>query len=147
MKCWVLAAGVLLSGEVAANCDFDCSVNKHLQALADKDWPAFEQTLSHDTLPFILPNGKRSMSAKRYREMLEPWFADKSWRFQAKELHRRVGADLGIVLLDVDYDEPERDGKPYHLDHYLTLVFAKEGEQWKLVFDQNTGYQPVADER
>lgn len=147
MKSLVMAAGALLSGMVAANCDFDCSLNKHLQAIADKDWSAFEQTLSRETLPFILPNGKRSMSAERYRETLEPWFADKSWRFQAKELYRNVGADLGMVLLDVDYDEPERDGKPYHLDHYLTLVFAKEGQQWKLVFDQNTAYQPVAEER
>lgn len=45
---------------------------------------------------------------------------------------------MGSALLLIDYNEKERDGNPYHLDHYLSLIFKKEGNDWYLVHDQNT---------
>jgi hypothetical protein len=45
---------------------------------------------------------------------------------------------MGSALLLVNYNEKERDGKPYHIDHYLSLIFKKEGDGWYLVHDQNT---------
>jgi len=45
---------------------------------------------------------------------------------------------MGSALLLVSHDEEDRDDQPYHLDHYLLLIFKKEGEGWFLVHDQNT---------
>jgi len=39
----------------------------------------------------------------------------------------------------VSYDEADRGGQPYHADHYLSLLFRREGDGWFLVHDQNTG--------
>ena len=99
----------------AAACDFDCTLSRHLQALQQHDWALFESTLSDGHLPFILPNGALSLEGDRYREMLQPWFAEAGWTFKAREVHREVSSDMALVLLDVDYDEPDRGGKPYHL--------------------------------
>lgn len=128
----------------AAACDFDCTLSRHLQALEQHDWALFESTLGDGQLPLILPNGALSMEGSRYRAMLQPWFAEGGWTLKAREVHREVGSDIALVLLDVDYDEADRDGKPYHLDHWLTLVFRKSGDSWKLVFDQNTKQEPAA---
>lgn len=126
----------------AASCDFDCTLSRHLQALEQHDWALFESTLGEAQLPLILPNGDLSMEGERYRAMLQPWFAEGGWTFKAREVHREVGSDVALVLLDVDYDEADRNGQPYHLDHWLTLVFRKSGDSWKLVFDQNTKQAP-----
>ena len=49
---------------------------------------------------------------------------------------------MGTVLLHVNYDEKDRGGKPYHLEHYLYLVFKKQGNEWLLIHDQNTKIVP-----
>lgn len=136
--------GVSLCSSLWA-CDFDCALQTHLKAIQEKDWESFEQTLTRSSLPFILPNGVMMTDAQQYRDALQPWFEAGGWQFSAKEIHRNVTAEMGVVLLDVDYDEADRDGKPYHLDHYLTLIFKKEKEAWRLVFDQNTRYEPRSD--
>lgn len=140
-----LLLGLLLATPgLAAACDFDCSLKRHLQALEQHDWAAFESTIGHDQLPLILPSGALSLDAAKYRQMLQPWFEGGGWTFKAREVHREVGQDLALVLLDVDYDEADRGGQPYHLDHWLTLVFRKTDQGWKLVFDQNTKQEPPA---
>ena len=136
-----IAPLLLFVGSVQA-CDFDCTLQRHLQALESHDWAAFEATLGKQQLPLILPNGALSLDGKSYRDLLQPWFAEGGWTFKAKELHREVGSDLALVLLDVDYDEADRGGKPYHLDHYLSLVFRNTDGEWRLVFDQNTSQPP-----
>jgi len=62
---------------------------------------------------------------------------------------------MGTVLLHVNYDEKDRGGKPYHLEHYLCasepaslgvtgiyLVFKKQGTERLLIHHQNTKIVP-----
>lgn len=140
----VMFIGVSLCSSLLA-CDFDCALQTHLKAIQEKDWLSFEKTLTRSSLPFILPNGVMMMDAQHYRDALQPWFEAGGWQFNAKEIYRNVTPEMGVILLDVDYDEADRGGKPYHLDHYLTLIFKKEKDAWRLVFDQNTRYEPKSD--
>ena len=120
-------------------CDFDCTVKKHLEAIQNRDFPAFVETITQgETISFILPNGNYTSDRESYLSMLEGWFETPGWRLKTKVVNQSVTSDMGFVLLLVSYDEDDRDGKPYHLDHYLLLIFQKEKGEWRLVHDQNT---------
>lgn len=139
----VLAASSTAVAEPAAACDFDCTLKRHLDAIQARDFEAFEATLTRGPrLSFILPNGKYFDDAAAYREMLKGWFAENGWTFNYQTIAVEKSADMGHALLLVSYDEADRDGKPYHIDHYLSLLFKREGAGWYLVHDQNTLTEP-----
>jgi ketosteroid isomerase-like protein len=127
----------------AYSCDFDCTLTKHLDAIQAKDFSAFESTISQQPrLTFILPNGTFFDDASEYRTMLKQWFATSGWHFNYKIISVEKSAEMGNALLLVSYDEDDRNGKPYHIDHYLSLLFKKQGGGWYLVHDQNTKIEP-----
>ncbi len=70
--------------------------------------------------------------------MLQEWFGTEGWSIDYKVVSTVEGTDLGHALLLMSYDEKDRGGKPYHLDHYLSLLFQKQQGTWRLVHDQNT---------
>lgn len=61
------------------------------------------------------------------------WFAMKNWTLKVTEeaVHETPGS--GIAVLRLLYEEPG-----VRQESLLTLVFEKRGEQWLMVFDQNT---------
>jgi ketosteroid isomerase-like protein len=120
-------------------CDFDCTLKRHLDAIQARDFPVFESTLTRgDRLTFILPNGAFRSDPTEYRQVLKGWFDTPGWTFDYEMVAVEKTVEMGSALLLVAYDEADRDGKPYHLDHYLSLVFKKQGDGWFLVHDQNT---------
>ncbi len=123
----------------AAECDFDCTLQQHLNAIEKRDYPAFEKTLTKGkNLTLILPNGHFSESAEQFRAMMKEWFADQSWKLQYRLVSKQKSVDMASALLLVSYDEKDEHGKLHHLDYYLNLIFKKEGSHWALVHDQNT---------
>jgi ketosteroid isomerase-like protein len=140
------AAGLgiaLLAPGSGEGCDFDCTLKRHLDAIQAKDYAAFESTLTRgDRLTFILPDGVFSEDPTHYREALEEWFVKGGWTFEYETVAVERSAEMGSALLRVSYDEEDRGGQPYHLDHYLLLIFEKQGEEWFLVHDQNTEIRP-----
>lgn len=151
LTAWKLGLAALLLGTAARAqppeaCNFECTLKRHLHAIQTRDFDAFEATLTRGPrLSFILPNGKYVDDASAYREMLKGWFAEDGWTFNYQTISIEKSAGLGHALLLVSYDEADRDGKPYHLDHYLSLLFKREGEAWYLVHDQNTETTLAAD--
>ncbi|WP_444997417.1 YybH family protein [Aliikangiella sp. IMCC44359] len=120
-------------------CDFKCTLDKHLDAIQKRDFKTFESTLTEgDRLTFILPDGKYSEDTLSYKAMLKEWFATDGWTFSPKVIAIEETEKMASALLLISYDEAERNGKPYHLDHYLSLIFKKEKGRWGLVHDQNT---------
>ncbi len=137
MKLLIPALLFLSFGQSVLACDLDCTLKRHLDAIQAKDFKSFESTLSDERLTFILPDGAFSSDPVAYREVLKEWFTG-DWTFAYKVISVEKTAEMGSVLLLCDYNEADRDGKPYHLDHYLSLVFKKSGDKWLLVHDQNT---------
>ena len=136
-----LGSFVSIAGAAEA-CDFDCTLMRHLDAIQARDYAAFESTLTKgDRLTFILWAGEYSEDPVEYRKALEGWFAKGGWTFEYEIVALEKTAEMGSALLRVSYDEEERDGKPYHLDHYLLLIFKKDGDGWYLVHDQNTAIE------
>lgn len=135
-----LVCSAAAGAQAADNCAFDCTLKRHLDAIQARDFDAFESTLTRSPrLSFILPNGKYFEDAGAYREMLKAWFDEAGWTFNYRTVAIEQTADMGHALLLVSYDEADRDGKPYHADHYLSLLFKREGDGWFLIHDQNTG--------
>lgn len=137
-------AGILLgchvfSAAAGEACDFDCTVSRHLDAIQQRDFAAFESTLRPDgPIDFILPSGRHSDDSAAFRSMLKEWFETPGWTFDYDVVRRHAGSDLGSALLRVRYRESDRGGQPYALDHFLLLIFQKTGDRWHLVHDQNT---------
>ncbi len=125
----------------ADECDFKCTLNKHLSAIQARDYAAFVETLTRgERLTFILPGGRYSEGTDEYKSTLKNWFADTGWTLDYKVLALEETDQMGTALLEIAYDEADRNGQPYHLDHYLFLVFRKFEHGWALVHDQNTAF-------
>ena len=123
----------------AQACDFECTYKKHISAIEKKDLASFESTITKgDKLTFILPDGTFFEDTATYRKLLKGWFAEGGWTFTPEVLQVEETSEMGTVLLKVLYHEDDRNGKPYDLEHYLYLVFKKQGDGWFLVHDQNT---------
>lgn len=144
MNRMIALAGLLLGGLVASvtaseACDFDCTVSRHLDAIQQRDFAAFESTLSASgAIDFILPSGKHSDDPMAFRSTLKEWLETPGWTFDYDVVRKHAGSDLGSVLLRVRYREADRGGRPYALDHFLLLIFRKTEDRWLLVHDQNT---------
>jgi len=127
----------------AEPCDFQCTLNRHLEAIQARNFEAFAATITREaTIDFILPNGRAFTSREEYLEVIKGWFMEDGWHFSPRLIRTIEGQDLAIALLQVSYDEDDRNGQPYHLDHFLTLGFQKQSGEWRLVLDQNTRIDP-----
>ncbi|WP_281559300.1 nuclear transport factor 2 family protein [Thalassomonas sp. RHCl1] len=129
-------------------CDFRCTYKKHISAIEKKDLASFESTITPgDKLTFILPDGTFFEDSASYRKLLKGWFAEGGWSFTPEVLQVEETSEMGTVLLKVLYHEDDRNGKPYDLEHYLYLVFKKQGDSWFLIHDQNTKVKTVTGDK
>ncbi len=140
-----LLIGLLFCFTFQANakvCNFQCTLDKHLSAIEHQDFKAFEETITQkDQINFILPDGTFISSTKKYKELIKGWFEQTGWHFKYKIVNQSVSENMAHVLLLIHYREDEREGKPYEIDHYLSLIFEKQNNNWRLTHDQNTKTQ------
>lgn len=68
----------------------------------------------------------------------EEWFEDKAWKISFEAMQETETPQMGFALYAVQYDDTDEDGEAYRLDYYLTLVFKKDGDNWRLVLNQGT---------
>ncbi|GJM08164.1 MAG: hypothetical protein DHS20C11_04400 [Lysobacteraceae bacterium] len=143
MKTLAFLLIVIFFAPTTSACDFDCTLKRHLDAIQSRDFAAFESTLTKSPrLTFILPDGRYWEDSAEYRQVLQGWFESEGWTLDYEILAIEKTEEMGHALLKVAYDEADRNGQPYHIDHYLALLFKKEGDGWYLVHDQNTLIQP-----
>lgn len=116
------------------------TLDTHLAAINARDLDRLLSTVTREeALTTILPNGKVLSTREEYRQLHVDWFQDPAWRmvFAVEEL--RVLGDTGIARVRYDSQARGTDGA-YASKRIaqLTLVFARERGQWRLVYDQNT---------
>ena len=116
---------------------FTAALQKHLNAVSQKDLPALASTLSpQGDMYLILPNSPITATAKDFLTMHEEWFQDTSWTFETKIIHTDVGQDLGIGVVETMYREPLRNGKPYFNRMAVSYALRKIDGNWYVVQDQ-----------
>jgi ketosteroid isomerase-like protein len=137
-----LALLAALAWQVPAAADttsFDAALGTHLLAIEQRDWAAFESTLTEtEALTFILPNGRFSKSSTEFKKSTQAWLADRDWSWSYQILSKTANASVGVAVLDVKYVDKDAAGVEYQLHYLLSLVFNKEHGGWRLIHDQNT---------
>lgn len=118
---------------------FEAALARHLQAIERRDFAAFESTLTTgQTLSFVSLGGKVTRTRHEFAGAMRQWLADPDWRWQLERISVSVAAETGVAVLGVRYHDRDAAGRPYELNYVLSLVFAREGGDWRLVHDQNT---------
>ena len=116
--------------------DFTDVLQIHLEAVSEKNIEKLIATLPPDSnFLFILPNTFPTTSSIDFIEFHAEWFKDKSWTFETKILETNIGETMGIALVEILYEEPERNGKPYYNKMAVSYALKKINNKWYVVKD------------
>ena len=119
--------------------DFKTALQEHLNSIKNRDIDAFEKFFSpHYSAMVILPNGVKIEGNEEIIDFHKQWFEDDDWQMETRVVDCFEMENMGYVLLDVDYEDMDEDGKPYQMSYYLSMLFAKTNCGWVLLRDQNT---------
>ncbi len=115
---------------------FDAILEKHFDAIEQRNLNQLLGTVSKNEIILILPSGKYSSTFEKYKEINQAWFEDPSWKIDFTILNKILGEDIAIALAEIEYINQESNET--ELNYFLNLTFQKINNEWKLVYDQNT---------
>ncbi|MBO0994637.1 YybH family protein [Bacillus sp. SD088] len=118
--------------------DFNQTLERHMQAMVQKDIVGFSDTIHQNNIILILPNGKFIQNREEFIQFNQDWFSDTDWKITYDIVKSQESKEMAFVVLLIHYDDCDEEGTPYHQDYYLHLVFEKENDEWLLTYDQNT---------
>jgi ketosteroid isomerase-like protein len=117
---------------------FQETLNKHLAAIQNRDLDALVSTLPDDELVLVMSDGKVVRTVREFVEGHRAWFAMPDWELKTEPIHTFETADVGVVVLRLDYSDLKPDHSRFHEHSVLTLIFARRNDRWVMVHDQNT---------
>jgi hypothetical protein len=85
-----------------------------------------------------MSDGRMVRSVREFIELHRDWFESSTWKLDAEPVHTIETPDLGIAVLYLNYSDTRRNADPIQETSLLTLVFARRGQRWVMVQDQNT---------
>ncbi len=118
--------------------DFNRSLQRHMQAIIEKDLVSYEDTIHATNITLVLPNGKLIQTRDEFVQFNRDWFADRDWKLSYEVVKTVETSEMSFAVLLIHYDDLDSEGLPYHQDYYLHLVFVNENGHWLLTYDQNT---------
>jgi ketosteroid isomerase-like protein len=122
---------------------FPAAVSTHLKAIEARDPIAFETTITKDsTFTFVALNGAATTTRDAFLRQMRAWLSDSDWSWKLEPLSLSGGPHVGVAVYKVTYQDLDPQGRPYSLKYVLSLVFAKQDAEWRLVHDQNTRLPP-----
>ena len=128
----------LTSTRTLAQKTFSETLDIHLNAIKNSDLKAFEPTVS-DSIIHISPMGEKNQSKAQFLKLHLEWFKRTNWEWKGIILEKHSTGSFGYALIDYTYIEKDTAGNiSFKIKCYLTLIFKKSGNNWKLVYDQNT---------
>jgi uncharacterized protein (TIGR02246 family) len=114
------------------------TLEKHIRAIRERDLEALKETLPADELVLIMSDGRLVRSVQEFLAAHQGWFQQQSWSIEFEPVAIREAKDLGVATFHLVYRDTLPDGRRLHETSYLTLVFARQGDKWVMVQDQNT---------
>lgn len=110
------------------------TVLDYIQAIQERDLDGIIETMTTgEELVLIFPNGTTLLTRQEYIDFHKGWFADMDWKMDLEPVTTLIRENFGVILLKTTYTD---DAGPRQA--LLSLTFALEDGQWRLVFDQNT---------
>jgi uncharacterized protein (TIGR02246 family) len=121
------------------------TLDAHLTAINARDLDGLLATVTGgEQLTLILPNGKVLATREAFRQLHVDWFAQTDWRMQFEIESVREFGSVGIALVKYRSQSRQVDGGYVtKREAWLNLTFARERDEWRLVFDQNTVIPPA----
>lgn len=117
---------------VIGNSAFAAAIEEHLASISARDIERFARTL-HREVRLIGPNGSMIVGYDDAVAAHRGWFAEPGWTFVPSVIWSGERAGGGWALTDVRYDAGGKRDR-----FLLFLLFVREGDEWKLIYDQNT---------
>ncbi len=115
---------------------FISTMQKHLDAVTNRDLSTLESTLSPDgKMQLILPGSEIMNTSKAFMDYHREWFEDTTWAFETKILNTEIGENMGIAITEIIYREPERNGKPYFNRMAVSYALKKDNGNWYIIKD------------
>lgn len=116
--------------------DFDAALQAHFKAIADRDLEAFRSHLTQgDRLYTIVQTGHAFITPEESVAIHEQWFKDPNWIWEGQVVHKVVGQDVAMALVQYRYRAKPQDTP---VVSWLTYVFELQDGQWRIVHDHNT---------
>lgn len=122
-------------------------MQKHLDAVTNKDLVALSETLSPDgQMQLILPQTEIIEGVDGFLKFHENWFAQPGWTFETKVLNSEIGERLAMVVVEIVYREDDRDGKPYFNRMIVSYDLKKNDNNWYVIKDHASSIKKSTDE-
>lgn len=116
--------------------DFDLAIQKHFEAIKNRDIEAFQAHLTKGkTLYTIVQNGHAFTTKDELVAIHKDWFKENNWKWDGVVVHKVVGEDMAMAVVKYNY-HASAEAEPF--ETWLTYVFALEDGEWKIIHDQNT---------
>jgi len=108
----------------------------YVESVQNSDIDGLFKTVT-DSEDFFFVTGRGELIGTRegYRKFHEDWFAETDWEMPVKLLEVNEGRDYGYTNAIFYYKSTMSGGKTVCLDSYFTLIFSREGGEWKVVAD------------
>jgi len=127
--------------------EFTTTMQKHLDAVSNKDLNSLKSTMSPDgRMQLILPGEEIRSSVDSFMEFHRNWFQDTTWTFETKVLNQEIGQDFGMAIVEVIYREPERDGEPYFNRMIVSYDLQRINKEWYIIKDHATSVEKSTDQ-
>lgn len=117
---------------------FRDALDKHLQAIHQRNLPALIDTLPFDRITLVMADGRLVQTVQEFIQLHHAWFKQPTWTLATRIVNLEEGDDLGVATIHLEYCDVRSDGSPLCESSYLTLVFARQRQRWVMILDQNT---------
>lgn len=118
--------------------NFELALKNHLDAIKNKNFEAFIQSVKLDEVTLIMPNGNFISDKDSFINLHRDWFFDEDWNLEHTLIKTEVGLVHAFALLAIDYTDCDAEGNTIKMKYYLNLIFRKCDDAWLLIHDQNT---------
>lgn len=119
----------------------------HLDAVSQRDYQTLRSTLSpKGDMQLILPQSEIIQGVDGFLNYHAEWFEATNWTFETDILSTKVGDRLGMAIVEVRYDEPERDGVPYFNRMAVSYVLEYIDGEWYVIKDHASSIEKSTDQ-
>ena len=129
---------------------FKTALQKHLNAVSNKDSIALKSTMSPTgEMQLILPSSEIIYTVDEFMNYHKTWFKDTTtvWTFETKIMNTEVSDNLGIATTQIVYREKERNGKPYFNRMIVTYALKKIDGNWYIIKDHASSIEKSTDKK
>jgi len=134
----------------ASKADFVSTMQKHLDAVSNKDLVALKSTMSPEgKMQLIVPGSEKINTVDGFMDYHRKWFQDTTttWTFETKILNTEIAGTLGMAITEIVYREPERNGEPYFNRMHVSYVLEKKKGKWYIIKDHASSIEKSTDKK